>query len=331
MTYSPGFPTVRLRRLRSNDTVRKLFAAPLPGPERFMWPVFVVEGQGVKQPIDALPGQFRYSVDTLVAAVGEVRDMGVKALMLFGVVEDSRKSAAGDYALNPDGVVQQAARELKRRFPDVLVFTDVCLCEYTSHGHCGVVDASCRVLNDPTLELLAKMAVSHAEAGADGVAPSAMMDGQVGAIRAALDQARLTDTLLMSYSTKFASSMYGPFRVAAGSAPSFGDRRGYQADCRNGRAALRESCEDEAEGADMLMVKPALFYLDILCQLRQKTLLPLAAYNVSGEYSMLAAAARNGWGDLRGMAREAIGAINRAGADVIISYWANQYNALFKD
>jgi porphobilinogen synthase len=331
MNNVSGFPDLRLRRLRSTQTVRDMLAAPLPGPEKFMWPVFVVEGTGVKQPIGAMPGQFRYSVDTLIEAVGEVMAMGIKSIMLFGVVGEERKSCCAEYAYSTEGIVQFAIRELKAVYPELLIFTDVCVCEYTSHGHCGILDDCGTVLNDPSLELLAKMAVSHAAAGADAVAPSAMMDGQVAAIRAGLDAAGFADTVLMSYSTKFASGMYGPFREAADSAPAAGNRKGYQADYRNLRAALRESVMDEQEGADILMVKPALFYLDIICRLRENTLLPLAAYNVSGEYSMLIASANNGWGDLKAMVRESVSALSRAGTDIYISYWANQYDQLLKD
>jgi len=326
-----GFPDTRLRRMRSSETLRNMLAAPMPGPEKFIWPVFVVEGRGVKQAIEAMPGQFRYSIDTLLEAVGEVMATGVKSVIVFGVVDGKRKSETAEYAWKQDGLVQRAVSELKNKYPDLLVFTDVCVCEYTSHGHCGILDKNGILVNDASLDLLRKMAVSHAQAGADGVAPSAMLDGQVRAIRSALDCAGLENTVLMSYSSKFASSMYGPFREAADSAPACGDRKSYQADYRSQRDALRESIEDEAEGADILMVKPALFYLDIIRQIRDKSLLPLAAYNVSGEYSMLIAAADRGLGDLKSMVREAVFAISRAGSDIIISYWANQYNKLLKD
>lgn len=325
------FPELRLRRLRQNATVRNMLAAPLPGPEKFVWPVFVVEGTGVKQPLAAMPGQFRYSIDTLVEAVGEVHAMGIKSLMIFGVVGPEYKTPSGDYGWSPEGVVQCAVGTLKAAWPDLVIFTDVCLCEYTSHGHCGVLDGSGKVVNDHSLELLAKIALSHAAAGADAVAPSAMMDGQIAAIRQALESAGHQDTLLLSYSTKFASGMYGPFREAANSAPSSGDRKAYQADWRNLRSAMLESLLDESEGADMLMVKPSLFYLDIICRLKESTLLPVAAYNVSGEYSMLIATAERGWGDLKTLVRESIGAISRAGTDIFISYWANQYDKLLKE
>jgi len=326
-----GFPNTRLRRLRKNDTIRNMLAAPMPGPEKFIWPVFVVEGKGIKQAIKSMPGQFRYSIDTLIEAVDEVMAMGIKSIMVFGVVDDKKKSKSAEYAWKQDGLVQQAVYQLKNKFPDLLIFTDVCVCEYTSHGHCGILDKNGSLTNDPSLELLQKMAVSHAQAGADGVAPSAMIDGQIQAIRSSLDSANLENTILMSYSSKFASGMYGPFREAADSAPSCGDRKSYQADYRNQRDAIRECIEDEAEGADILMVKPSLFYLDIIKEVRGQTMLPLAAYNVSGEYSMLIATADKGWGDLKAMVQESMFALSRAGTDIIISYWANQYDKLLKD
>lgn len=325
------FPQVRLRRLRQNSSIRQMLASPLPGPEKFVWPVFVAEGRGVKTPIASMPGQFRYSIDTLIEAVSAAYAMGIRAILLFGVVGAERKSLDGSYGWNAEGIVQQAVRALKKAFPDILVFTDVCLCEYTTHGHCGVIDTAGHVNNDPTLELLAKIAVSHAEAGADVVAPSAMMDGQVSAIRKALDSYQLQNTMILGYSTKFASALYGPFREAADSAPSYGDRKAYQADSRNLNAALRESLLDEQEGADMLMVKPALFYLDIISKVKAETLLPVVAYNVSGEYAMLIATAERGWGDLKMLVRESIGAIDRAGTDIFISYWANQYDQFIKE
>jgi len=324
-----AFPEVRLRRLRRTPALRRMFDAALPGPEKFMWPVFVMEGRNTREPIDAMPGQSRLTVDVLPAEAERVVRMGVGSVLIFGLPADQDKDATGSAAYDDRGVVQQAVRALRREFPELVVFTDVCLCAYTRHGHCGPLLASGAVDNDQAIGILAKVAVSHAAAGADGVAPSAMMDGQVQAIRAALDAARLTDTLLMSYSSKFASAMYGPFREAEKSAPQKGDRKGYQASYGDLRQALRESLLDEGEGADLLMVKPALFYLDILARLREQTLLPLAAYNVSGEYSMLIAAAERGWGDLRGMVREATMAIARAGADLIISYWASRYDEIF--
>jgi porphobilinogen synthase len=306
--------------------MRRMLEAPFPGPERFMWPVFVVPGSGVCEPIDAMPGQFRYSVDELIEALGPVVAMGISGVLIFGLAEDNCKDAAGTHAFDPQGTVQDAVRAVRSAFPDLLVFTDVCVCAYTTHGHCGPLLDSGQVNNDASNAVLAKVAVSHAEAGAHGVAPSAMMDGQVAAIRGALDAAGLTDTILMSYSTKFASAMYGPFREAEKSAPQAGDRKGYQASYGDLATALRESDLDEAEGADILMVKPSLFYLDVLARLRERTDLPIAAYNVSGEYAMLIATAERGWGDLNAMVRESIVALDRAGADIIISYWANQYD-----
>jgi len=324
-----AYPEVRLRRLRRTKSLRRMFDASLPGPEKFMWPTFVLPGKNIREPIEAMPGQSRLSVDVLPAEVERVVRMGVGSVLLFGLPEEKDKDQTGSAAYHEDGVVQQAVRALRREFPDLVIFTDVCLCAYTQHGHCGPLNAVGDVDNDQANIILAKEAVSHAAAGADGVAPSAMMDGQVQAIRAALDAARLPDTLLMSYSSKFASAMYGPFREAEKSAPQKGDRKGYQASYGDLHQALRESLLDEEEGADLLMVKPALFYLDILTRLREQTLLPLAAYNVSGEYSMLIAAADRGWGDLRGMVREATMAIARAGADIIISYWASRYDEIF--
>jgi len=316
---------MRLRRLRRTPEIRRLFDRPFPAASKFVWPIFVVEGQGRKEEIPSMPGQCRVSVDQLVQWVEPVAKQGVGGILLFGQTEQA-KDAAGSEAFNPRGAVQQAIPILKRAFPELVVMTDVCLCAYTSHGHCGPLDRHGQVDNDASCELLAKVALSHAQAGADVVAPSAMMDGQVMAIREALDENDFNQTLLMAYSTKFASAMYGPFRDAENSAPSAGDRKGYQASYANLRAALRESDLDEEEGADMLMVKPSLFYLDVLAKLRERTDLPVAAYNVSGEYSMLIAAAERGWGDLHGMVRESLMALDRAGADLIISYWASRYS-----
>jgi porphobilinogen synthase len=303
---------------------------PIPGPETFIWPVFVVKGSGEKQTIEAMPNQYRLSVDTLLKELQPVAESGVGGILVFGLVDDARKDACGTAAADEKGAVQEAVRAVKREYPDLVVFTDVCLCAYTEHGHCGPLSAEGDVDNDASNELLAKVAVSHAAAGADCVAPSAMMDGQVLAIRTALDEAGFDQALLMSYSTKFASSMYGPFREAEQSAPSKGDRRGYQASYGDLRQALRESDLDAEEGADILMVKPSLFYLDVVSRLRERSDLPVAVYNVSGEYSMLIASAERGWGDLRGMVQESTTALVRAGADLLISYWANQYGEMFK-
>ncbi|UDQ97712.1 porphobilinogen synthase [Lentisphaerota bacterium WC36G] len=325
------FPNVRLRRLRQNQTIRDMVSEPMPGPEKFMWPVFVVEGRGIKIPIKSMPGQFRYSVDVLIEDMTEVYDMGVRSVMVFGVIDEEFKDFTASYAMREEGVVQQAVRALKANFPDLLVATDVCVCEYTSHGHCGILtDYGC-VDNDKSLNLLSKMAVSHAAAGADCVAPSAMMDGQILAIRNALTENKFNDTILMAYSTKFASGCYGPFREAADSTPSSGDRKAYQADYRDANSALRESYFDEVEGADILMVKPAMFYLDLISKVKENSQLPVAAYNVSGEYSMLIATAQNGWGDLKQLVRESTFALKRSGTDIFISYWANQYSTMFRD
>lgn len=325
------FPETRLRRLRRTDGLRKMFGQQLPGPEKFIWPVFVREGQDIEEPIDAMPGQSRMSPDVLLRKLEPVVESGAGGVLLFGLAEPSEKDTVGTAAFNESGAVQQAIPAIKKAFPDLTVFTDVCLCAYTDHGHCGPLNALGDVDNDTALTLLQKVAVSHAAAGADCVAPSAMMDGQVLAIREALDEEELNDTLLMSYSTKFASSMYGPFREAEQSAPGKGDRQGYQASYSDLRTALRESDLDEEEGADILMVKPATFYLDVIHRLRESTDLPLAAYNVSGEYSMLIAQADRGWGDLRSMVRENIAALQRAGTDLFISYWANRYDELLKN
>ena len=325
------FPETRLRRLRRTESLRRMLGQPLPGPEKFIWPVFLREGRKVDEPVSAMPGQFRMSADVLLKKLEPVAASGVGGILLFGLTDPSKKDANGSEAFNEKGAVQKAIPLIKKAFPQLTVFTDVCLCAYTDHGHCGPLNKAGEVDNDAALALLQKVAVSHAAAGADCVAPSAMMDGQVLAIREALDEHKLTDTLLMSYSSKFASSMYGPFREAEQSAPGKGDRQGYQAPYNDLRQALRESEFDEDEGADILMVKPALMYLDIIQRLRDSTHLPVAAYNVSGEYSMLIAQADRGWGDLRAMVRESTAAMQRAGTDIFISYWANRYDELLRD
>lgn len=307
-----------------------MFDIPLPGPEKFIWPVFVVEGRKKREAISSMPGQYRLSTDMLLRELARVTKEGIGGILVFGVADKGRKDNTGSLAFSASGTVQKAVHEIKREFPELVICTDVCLCAYTSHGHCGPLDRSGNVDNDKANQLLAKTAVSHAEAGTDCVAPSAMMDGQVVAIRKALDKAGFNQTILMSYSTKFASAMYGPFRDAENSAPGKGDRKGYQASYGNIRQALLESQLDQTEGADILMIKPSLFYLDILERLRGQTNLPIAAYNVSGEYSMLIAAAERGWGDLNAMVRESTTALCRAGADIIISYWASRYKEIFK-
>ena len=316
--------TTRLRRLRRTEAIRNMFAMDAPSRDRFIWPVFLVEGKGRKEEIASMPGQFRWSADRLAAEFPD----GVKSVLLFGQTE-GEKDEIGSAAADPGGVVQRAIPVLKRAFPDLLVFTDVCLCAYTSHGHCGPHDADGDIDNDAACEMLARVAVSHAHAGADGVAPSAMMDGQIAAIRAALDDDGFKKTLLIAYSTKFASTMYGPFRDAENSAPSQGDRQSYQASYRDPDTAIRESLVDEHEGADALMVKPALWYLDMISKLRERTLLPVMAYNVSGEYSMIHAAANAGFCDLYASARESLYAIFRAGATQVISYWTPFYDKIF--
>ena len=287
----------------------------------FVMPLFVCPGEGVTHPLEGLPGIAQRSVDALVDEVETLAALGVSAVLLFGIPEEKDEEASGAY--EEDGIVQRALRELRLRFPDLVLATDVCLCEYTSHGHCGIVRGE-EIDNDASLELLARTAVSHAEAGADTVCPSDMMDGRVGAIRAALDDEGFEQIPIVSYAAKYASAFYGPFREAAESAPSFGDRRGYQLDPANVREALRECELDVREGADALLVKPALPYLDVVRAARERFELPVGAYNVSGEYAMLKAAARAGWLDERQAALESLTAIRRAGADFIVSYWTKE-------
>ncbi len=283
-------------------------------------PLFVIPGAGrERRPISSLPGVAQMTVDALRAEAEQIAALGIPAVLLFGLPESKDERATGAYADN--GIVQRAVRALKADNPALLIFTDVCLCEYMSHGHCGIVEGE-RILNDPSLDLLARTAVSHAQAGADVIAPSDMMDGRVAAIRAALDANRLTDTPILSYAVKYASAMYGPFREAADSAPQFGDRKTYQMDPANRREALKEVAQDIEEGADMVMVKPALSYLDIVRDVRETTPLPVGAYNVSGEYAMVKAAAANGWIDERAAALEILTSIKRAGADIILTYHA---------
>ncbi len=313
--------TARPRRLRRTEAIRALVRETRLDPERFIYPIFVRSGRGLREPIPSMPGQVRLSPDELPGEADALRGLGIRAVLLFGLPD--AKDARGTGAYDDHGIIQQAVRTLKTARPDLLVFTDVCLCEYTSHGHCGVVRDG-TVDNDATLELLVQTALSHAAAGADVVAPSAMMDGQVGAIRQALDGAGLEDVAIMGYSAKFASAFYGPFREAAASAPQFGDRRSYQMDSANGREAQREIALDVAETADIVMVKPALAYLDIIHRVRAQVTVPLAAYNVSGEYSMVKAAADRGWCDERQAVLEILTAIARAGADLTITYHAKE-------
>jgi len=319
----PGFPTRRMRRLRGSERLRGLVRETDVTVEHLVMPLFVRSGKGVRKPIEAMPGNFQLSVDELTKEVAALDALGVPAVLLFGIPES--KDEAGSGAYDDAGIVQRALRAVKKSTPDMLLVTDVCLCEYTDHGHCGlVVERRGRkvVDNDRTLELLSKMALSHVRAGADVVAPSDMMDGRVGAIRRALDEAGFTEVPILSYAAKYASSFYGPFREAAESAPQFGDRRGYQMDPPNAREALREIELDIDEGADIVMVKPALAYLDVIRRVRERFDVPVAAYNVSGEFSMVKAAAERGWLDEKKIAMETLTAIRRAGADVIITYWA---------
>ena len=314
------FPSVRGRRLRRTQALRDMVRETTLSPKDFIYPLFVVPGRGVRVPIDPMPGQAQISIDHLLEEAAEAHGLGIPAVLLFGI--PSHKDAAGAGAYEEGGVIQEAVAALKSALPELAVVTDVCLCEYTDHGHCGVLLDDGTVDNDATLPLLARTAVSHATAGADIVAPSAMMDGQVAALREGLDAAGFADTPIMAYASKVASAFYGPFRAAAGSSPRSGDRRSYQMDGANGREAMRELAQDAAEGADILMVKPALAYLDVLKEARERFDLPLAAYNVSGEYVMLKAAAANGWLDERAAMLEVLTSLKRAGADLIITYFA---------
>ena len=314
-----AFPVTRPRRLRRTDLLRSMVRETRLSPSNFIYPLFACPGEGVKREIGAMPGNYQMSVDHIVRECAEVASLGIPAVLLFGLPESKDSDASGAYA--EDGIVQRAVRAVKREVPDLLVITDVCLCEYTSHGHCGrIVEGD--VDNDSTLDLLARTAVSHARAGADIVAPSDMMDGRVGALRRALDDNGFPSLPILAYAAKFASVFYGPFREAAESAPQFGDRRGYQMDPANQREAMREIALDVEEGADLIMVKPAMPYLDVIYRARQQFDLPLAAYQVSGEYSMIMAAARNGWIDCERAMWESLTAIKRAGADLILTYFA---------
>ncbi len=315
------FPVHRPRRLRQNPTLREMVRETRLSLQDLIYPLFVRPGRGIKEPIPSMPGQFRYSVDMLGKEAREVYSLGIRAVLIFGIPE--RKDELGSEAWSPDGIVQRAVRAIKDEVPELLVITDVCLCEYTSHGHCGVVENG-KVLNDPTLELLSKVALSHVRSGADVVAPSDMMDGRVRAIREALDREGFQDIPIMAYSAKYASAFYGPFRVAAESAPKFGDRSSYQMDPPNAREALKEMALDIEEGADIVMVKPALAYLDIIRLARESFHVPIAAYNVSGEYAMIKAAAKEGFIDEKRIIFEVITAIKRAGADLIITYFAKE-------
>ncbi len=313
------YPSYRMRRLRRTPAIRRMMRETTLSVDDLIYPLFVIAGENVKNPISSMPGCFQLSIGNLLAEVREVAGLGIPAILLFGIPAHKDSAATGAY--DSEGVVQMAVRAIKDEFPELVVITDVCLCEYMDHGHCGVIQDG-EVVNDVTLELLAKMAITHADSGADIVAPSDMMDGRVAAIRGALDDEGLSDTIIMSYSSKFASAFYGPFREAAESAPAFGDRKSYQMDPANGEEAVREALLDIEEGADIIMVKPALPFLDVIHAVKQETKFPLAAYNVSGEYAMIKAAAANGWLDEERAVLEAITGIKRAGADLIITYHA---------
>ncbi|MCI0826011.1 MAG: porphobilinogen synthase [Chloroflexi bacterium] len=316
-----SYPDLRMRRLRDLAPIRSLTRETRLSPAEFIYPMFVTHGNGVKDPIEPMPGCYQMSVDLLAEEVGEAAELGVGGVLLFGL--PAEKDPLGSEGYDPEGIVQEAVRAIKRDVPGMLVITDVCLCEYTDHGHCGVIDNG-HVDNDATLELLARTAVTQVQAGADLVAPSAMMDGQVKVIREALNDQGYTGVPIMGYAAKYSSAFYGPFRVAAGSTPQFGDRRSYQMDPANARMAMREIESDIAEGADIVMVKPALAYLDVIHRARERFDHPLAAYNVSGEYSMVKAAGSQGWIDEKQVTLELLTSIKRAGADIILTYHAKE-------
>ena len=313
------YPDYRPRRLRKNENFRRMIRETKLSVDDLVHPLFAVPGKDIRKPIGSMPGNFQMSVDHLVREVKKTRELGIPAVLLFGIPDRKDELASGAFAR--DGIIQQAVRRIKDRVPDILVITDVCLCEYTSHGHCGMIDKG-DVDNDTTLEVLAETALSHAKAGADMVAPSAMMDGQIRAIREGLDEAGYETTPILAYAAKYASCFYGPFREAAESAPQFGDRKAYQMDPANSDEAIREITLDVEEGADIIMVKPALPYLDIIRRAREEFDLPIAAYNVSGEFAMIQAAAQLGWLDGERAMMEALTSIKRAGADIILTYFA---------
>ena len=323
-----SFPDSRLRRLRGNESIRNMVRETRLTAKEFVYPVFVTHGSGVKEAIEPMPGQFQMSLDVLSEDVAEASDLGIPAVLLFGL--PAEKDPLGLEGYDPEGIVQEAVRMIKKNHPGMMVVTDVCMCEYTDHGHCGVIDNG-KVDNDQTLELLGKTALSHVQAGADLPAPSAMMDGQVWAIRQALNDHGYEETPGMGYAAKYSSGFYGPFREAAGSTPQFGDRKSYQMDPANARMAMREIEADVAEGADIVMVKPALSYLDVIRQAKDRFDLPMAAYNVSGEYSMIKAAASLGWVDEKTVTIEVLTSIKRAGADTILTYHAKEVAQWLKE
>jgi porphobilinogen synthase len=323
-----SFPDSRLRRLRGSESIRNMVQETRLTVKEFVYPLFVAHGSGVKEAIEPMPGQFQMSIDVLSEEVGEAAELGIPSVLLFGL--PAEKDPLGLEGYDPEGIVQEAVRMIKKNHPKMMVVTDVCMCEYTDHGHCGVIENG-KVDNDQTLELLGKTAVSHVQAGADLPAPSAMMDGQVWAIRQALNANGYDDIPIMGYAAKYSSGFYGPFREAAGSTPQFGDRKSYQMDPANARMAMREIEADVAEGADIVMVKPALAYLDVIRQAKDRFDLPLAAYNVSGEYSMIKAAASLGWVDEKTVTMEVLTSIKRAGADTILTYHAKEVAKWLKE
>ena len=323
-----SFPDLRLRRLRGSEPMRNMARETRLSPKEFVYPMFVTHGHGVREAIEPMPGCYQMSLDVMSEEVDEVASLGIPAVLLFGL--PAEKDPLGTEGYDPEGIVQEAVRAIKKTSPEMLVITDVCMCEYTDHGHCGVIDNG-RVDNDQTLELLGRTALTHVQAGADMPAPSAMMDGQVWAIRQALNRDGYEDTPVMGYAAKYASGFYGPFRVAADSTPQFGDRKSYQMDNANVRMAMREIESDIAEGADIVMVKPALAYLDVIKEAKERFDLPLAAYNVSGEYSMIKAASQQGWIDEKPVTTEVLTAIKRAGADIILSYHAKDMARWLRD
>lgn len=317
----PNFPTARLRRLRKTPALRDMFRETSLSKKDFIYPLFIIEGEKIKREIGSMPGQFQMSIDNILGECEELQNLDISSILLFGIPD--RKDEHGSGAYQENGIIQKSLRAIKKNFPEMLVVTDVCLCEYTSHGHCGVIEND-YVQNDQTLELLAREALSHAESGADIIAPSDMMDGRVAAIRRKLDENGFTEIPIMAYSAKYSSGFYGPFREAAESAPQFGDRKSYQMDFGNSDEAMREIALDIQEGADIVMVKPALSYLDIIRRTKENFNLPVAAYNVSGEYSMIKAADERGWIDGEKIMMEVLTSIKRAGADVIITYFAKE-------
>ncbi len=322
------FPENRPRRLRQTETIRRMVRETHVRVDDLIYPLFVKEADALKEPISSMPDQFRYSPDMLPKVAKHIASLGIPAVLLFGIPR--KKDSVGTQAHHKDGVVQQAIRQIKDAAPELAVITDVCLCEYTDHGHCGILDEKGNVINDDTLEVLSNVALSHAKAGADIIAPSDMMDGRVGVIRDALDEGGFENTAILSYAVKYASAFYGPFREAAGSTPSFGNRKAYQMDPANVREALREASLDVEEGADMLMVKPAMPYLDVIRVIADEFDLPLAAYQVSGEYAMIKAASQMGWLDEDAAILESATSIKRAGADMIITYFAQRLAELLR-